>query len=142
MHMAGAKKRGARASGALVHCFECDQSCCRTSVVEIDAPRSLREYSDVLFYLYHRDTRIVAVKSSRNTQWYVEFDAPCRNLKDGLCVIYSARPSVCRDYDMRHCERNTRRRITTITTPKELCDYLRENKRTRMADKLAETHAV
>ena len=88
----------------------------RTAVVEVEAPRLLRQYSDLLFYLYHRDTKIVAIKGAGKIQWYIEFMSGCRHLVDGRCTIYDKRPDVCREYDMRYCERNTRRTVTNIQT--------------------------
>jgi len=124
----------------IVHCFDCDQACCKTAVVEVDPPRSLRGYSDLLFYLYHKDTQIVAVKGNGKIHWYVEFLSPCRNLANGRCSIYPWRPEVCREYDVRHCERNTRRAITCMKKPSDFYAFLRQEGRTRALERLLATH--
>jgi len=134
-------KKPAKHKHGVVHCFDCDQACCRTAVIEVEAPRSLRDYSDLLFYLYHKDTRIVVATSGRKREWYVEFLARCRHLEsDGRCAVYDRRPLVCREYDMNYCERNTRHPITHLRTPEDFYRFLRDNGRGRVLDRLLRTH--
>ncbi len=127
----------------VLHCFDCDQVCCRTAVVEVEPPRSLRDYSDLLFYLHHHDTQIVVARNGRKREWYVEFMAACRYIdSEGRCTIYERRPLVCREYDMMYCERNALRPFAYMRTPEEFYDFLRTDGRKRILDKLLATHVL
>ena len=135
--MADEKKSGKQ---ELVHCFDCNQMCCRTTVIEVDPPRSIRDYSDLLFYLYHFDTEVVVAKNSGKKEWFVEFMSPCRFLTDGRCEIYEKRPLVCREYDMDGCEFNRPKAFTYIRTPDEFFQYLERKGPKRILKKLKKTH--
>jgi len=124
----------------LVHCFDCNQICCRTTVVEVEAPKSTRDYSDLLFYLYHCDTELVIAKNGKKKEWYVEFMSPCKFLVEGRCAIYEHRPLVCREYDMDSCERNRAKSFTYIRSPEEFFDYLEKKGPGKMYRKLRKTH--
>jgi len=131
----------ARGAGP-VACSDCDQRCCRSVCIEVDPPRSHRDYSDLLFYLYHRDTRIVVAKNARHREWYVEFVSPCRHLVDGRCRIYQKRPPVCREHEMESCERNRPENFLYIESPREFFDFLENDGRTRALEYLRRTHAA
>lgn len=142
--MAGKKKpsRKERKKGKaeIEHCFDCNQICCRTAVIEVDPPKTLRDHSDLLFYLYHFDTEVVIAKSGGKKEWYVEFMSPCRNLVDGRCTIYEHRPLVCREYDMTDCEHNNKKRFTYLRSPDEFFKYLKKKGRKGIWKKLKKTH--
>lgn len=138
--MANTAKSAAR-KRKTVHCFDCDQACCRTAVIEVDAPRSLRDYSDLLFYLHHDDTQVVVAMNGRRREWYVEFLSRCRYLgTDGRCAIYERRPLVCREYDMSYCERNTVHPFAHLRSPEDFYTFLRDQGRARILDRLLHTH--
>jgi Fe-S-cluster containining protein len=121
-------------------CFDCDQICCRTAVIEVDPPKSLRDHSDFLFYLYHFDTRIAIAGNPGREQWFVEFMSPCRHLVDGRCAIYERRPIVCREYDSRTCERSRPERFEYISTPEEYMGYIEKRAPARLIAKLKDSH--
>ena len=84
-----------------VHCVECGR-CCTYVAVGINAPRTLRFATDVLWYLYHEN---VSVFVDWEGQWYVKSDTRCKNLTaHGLCGIYERRPGICKDFDWQECE--------------------------------------
>ena len=138
--MAKDVKENASGSGELIGCFDCNQLCCRTTVIEVDPPRSLRDYSDILFYLYHFDTELVIARNGRSREWFVEFMSPCMHLVDGRCSIYEKRPLVCREYDMEECEYNNQERFLYIKTPEEFYAFLKTDGRTKILAKLKKTH--
>lgn len=135
-------KRKTGEDDGMLHCFECDQICCRTAAIEVEAPKSLRDWSDLLFYLYHDKTQIVIAKNGRSKEWYVEFMTPCKNLVDGRCADYEKRPLVCRDYEMDGCERNTENPFTYLRTPEEFFEYLKAKGKKKILKKISKTHRV
>ncbi len=141
MHRTHRHDTSARNKETAIHCFDCDQTCCRTVVIEVDAPRSLRDYSDLVFYLHHGGTEVVVAESGRKREWYIQYHSPCRNLsKDGRCRIYVKRPLVCREYDWQHCERNTSSAMHYIRSTEEFYEFLKKIGKTRILEKLVATH--
>jgi len=136
----GSKGKSPGRGGEYVHCFECNQICCRTTVIEVDPPKTLRDYSDLLFYLYHFDTEIAVADNEGEIEWYVEFMSPCRFLSGGRCMIYEKRPQVCREYDMETCEYNMPERFTYVRSPEEFFEYLEAHGPKRILKKLRKTH--
>lgn len=134
------KKKDKKGKGETVHCFDCDQICCRTAVIEVDPPKSFRDYSDFLFYLYHENTQVVVVKSKKKLEWFVEFMTACRHLVDGRCAVYEHRPLVCREYDMDGCERNPKNRFIYLKRPEDYLKFLKKHGKTRFLKKLKKTH--
>jgi Fe-S-cluster containining protein len=134
---AGRKKKS---ESERITCFECDQICCRTAVIEVDPPKSFRDYSDLLFYLFHFDTEVVIAKNGGKKEWFVEFMTRCRFLVDGRCEIYEQRPLVCREYEMKTCERNRPGRFTYIRSADEFLDYVDRKGPKRIRKKLRKTH--
>lgn len=132
--------KGGKKKDDLLHCFNCDQICCRTAAIEVDSPKSLRDYSDMLFYLYHFNTQVVIAKNAGKKEWYVEFMTPCRHLVNGRCDIYEWRPIVCRKFEMETCERNMPQNFTYIKSPEELFAYLKKKGPKKILKKLEKTH--
>ncbi len=139
LHSPGTTARAASRSKT-THCFECSQVCCRTTVIEVEAPRTLRDHSDLLFYLYHFDTEIAIADNDGQIEWYVEFMSPCRFLSGGRCMIYDHRPKVCREYDMETCEYNLPERFTYIRTPQEFFEHLARHGPKGVLKRLEKTH--
>ena len=140
MHQATHKAKEKRQPRDPIHCFDCDQICCRTVVIEVDPPRSLRDYSDFVFYLHHKDTEVVVIEEGRKREWYVQYHSSCAHLSRGRCMIYDKRPLVCREYDPLHCERNTASQIHYLRSDEELFRYMKALGRTRVLKKLMDTH--
>ncbi|NOT34099.1 MAG: hypothetical protein HOP12_08010 [Candidatus Eisenbacteria bacterium] len=83
-------------------CAGCTK-CCSYITVEIDKPRTPREYDQWLWAIMHRNVSLFVERPER---WFVCFEAPCENLNDaGRCGIYGRHPVLCREYDPRECER-------------------------------------
>jgi len=77
--------------------------CCTYITVEVDAPRTPREYDQWIWALHHENVNLYVEKPER---WFVAFDTRCNHLgHDGRCGIYGKHPVLCREYDPRSCER-------------------------------------
>lgn len=78
-------------------------TCCSYITVEVDKPRTPREYDQWLWAIMHRNVSLYVEKPER---WFLCFDTPCEHLgADGRCGIYGRHPVLCREYDPRSCER-------------------------------------
>ena len=109
-------------AGALKLCTECGK-CCTYVSVGIDEPRSVRQATDILWYLYHEN---VSVYRDGDGEWSVVFETRCRNLQpDLLCGIYPERPLICRDFDNTTCEVNDPVGGRTFEAPGEFLEYLK-----------------
>jgi len=114
------KKRAIHSSGEKT-CEGCGGLCCSYAAVETDAPTSIDDYEDLVFYIYHGVKVSVAQDDPRKRTWFLEFPGRCRYLTaEGLCTIYEHRPRVCREHDIEECERYNHEEITDITTVAEL----------------------
>jgi Fe-S-cluster containining protein len=118
---------------ALVRCTECAR-CCRYVGVGINAPKTPRLATDVLWYLYHEN---VSVYRDEQGEWSVLFETRCRNLRaDLLCAVYDERPHICRGFDNTECDVNAPgARALTLREPAEFLRWL-EAKRPRLYAKL------
>lgn len=109
--------------GAPIPCLECGR-CCTYVAVGINAPRTPRYASDVLWYLYHER---VSVHRDLDGEWSVVFETRCRNLQDDLkCSVYAQRPHICRAFDDSGCEVNAPdNRDRVFHAPREFLEFLR-----------------
>jgi hypothetical protein len=82
-------------------CVGCDH-CCRYVSLEIDRPRTKKDFEYIRWYVLHRN---VSVLLDWEGAWFLQFDTPCEWLVDGRCSHYRLRPDVCREYDPAECER-------------------------------------
>ncbi len=68
--------------------------CCTYITVEVDSPRSPREYDQWLWAIMHRN---VSLYVERPEKWFIAFETRCENLGgDGRCRIYGRHPVLCR----------------------------------------------
>ncbi|MHC4712737.1 MAG: YkgJ family cysteine cluster protein [Planctomycetota bacterium] len=140
MSQRGKSKRSrAGRKDRLIACDKCDQICCRTTAIEVEGPRSFRDWEDFLFYLHHFDTEMVIVDDAGRREWYLQLMSPCRFLDArGRCTMYEHRPETCREYDERICERNRSEQFTYIRSPAELLKYLEKKGPARVLKRLKE----
>lgn len=83
-------------------CIKCGAECCRTVGMDIDAPKTKKDWEYIKWYLFHEG---VEVYKTKDGSWTVEFKAKCRHLnKDKTCAIYGDRPAVCREYSEMECD--------------------------------------
>ena len=86
-----------------VSCLQCAK-CCTYVAVGINPPTTPKLATEILWHLYHHG---VSVCRDEAGEWYVQFEARCKNLGAGnLCEVYLNRPHICRAYDDQSCEVN------------------------------------
>jgi hypothetical protein len=105
-----------------VSCLQCAK-CCTYVAVGINAPTTPRLATEILWHLYHHG---VSVCRDEAGEWYVQFEARCKNLGAGnLCEVYLNRPHVCRSYDDQSCEVNAPQPgLVEFKEPGEFLTYL------------------
>lgn len=81
-------------------CTTCNGACCRYVSVRLEAPRSRRDFDEIIWFVCHDN---VVVYKDTDNDWLVEMMTPCLFLKGNKCGIYDNRPKVCRDYDPGNC---------------------------------------
>jgi len=85
-------------------CGECGGRCCAYVAIEIDKPKSKKDYDVIRWYLSHKNVNVFI---DHDNKWHVEFRTPCEYQKsDKKCGIYSIRPTICREHGTREgdCE--------------------------------------
>jgi Fe-S-cluster containining protein len=109
-----------------VSCLQCAR-CCTYVAVGINAPTTPKLATEILWHLYHEG---VSVCRDESGDWFVQFEARCRNLGEGnLCAVYFNRPHICRAYDDRSCEVNAPQPgLVEFKEPKEFLEYLSRKK--------------
>lgn len=126
----------APAATRLVACTECGK-CCTYVSVGINEPSSLRNASDILWYLYHEK---VSIYRDGDGEWSVVFETRCRHLEGSLlCAVYPERPIICRDFDNTTCDVNDPEGGLALATPEEFLAWLKE-RRPRLYRRLAERY--
>jgi len=105
-----------------VSCLQCAK-CCTYVAVGINAPTTPKLATEVLWHLYHQG---VSVCRDEAGEWYVQFEARCKNLGEGnLCSVYFNRPHICRAYDDQVCEVNAPQAgLVEFKEPKHFLEYL------------------
>lgn len=94
-------KKGKKLKGSLEKCIVCGSACCRYVSVELSTPRSILDFDNLLWRLYHENVH--AFKDADG--WFLMIYNPCVNLdKEGKCTIYDRRPLTCRDHSADDCE--------------------------------------
>jgi Fe-S-cluster containining protein len=112
----------AQPDDGLVPCLECGR-CCTYVGVGINAPRTTRSASEVLWFLYHDK---VYVYRDGDGEWSVHFETRCRHLAPDLtCRIYEERPHVCRSFDNETCDVNSKEgEALSFTSPEQFLHWL------------------
>jgi uncharacterized protein len=112
-----------QAAPGRVSCLQCAK-CCTYVAVGINAPTTSKLATEILWHLYHRG---VSVCRDEAGEWYVQFEARCKNLGTGnLCEVYLTRPHICRDYDDQSCEVNAPQvGLIEFREPQPFLEYLR-----------------
>lgn len=82
-------------------CLGCS-NCCEYVSLQIDTPRSLKDFDHILWYVLHKD---VWVYIDDENDWYVQFNTPCEKLDNMRCGYYETRPLICRAYEPASCVR-------------------------------------
>ena len=84
----------------ILNCDECSD-CCKYLVIEVDKPTCKKDYSDFMWYLYHKD---ISLFIDHDNSWNLEIRNICESLdKNGKCKVYDERPVICRKYEHENC---------------------------------------
>ena len=76
-------------------CSKCAALCCRYFALQIDTPKTAKQFDDIRWYLCHENV-VVFIEDG---EWYVGVLNKCKHLgADNLCGIYETRPNQCADY--------------------------------------------
>ena len=88
-----------------VLCEHCTAACCRYLAIEIDEPKSARDFDDIRWYVMHEGISVFV----EDGDWYIQIQTRCKNLgDDNRCRIYDSRPEICREYEPGQCDYSTR----------------------------------
>jgi Fe-S-cluster containining protein len=114
-----------RPAAPLVACTECGK-CCTYVSVGINEPSSLRNASDILWYLYHEK---ISIYRDGDGEWSVVFETRCRHLQGSLlCAVYPERPIICRDFDNTTCDVNDPEGGLAFATPEAFLAWLKQGR--------------
>ena len=84
-------------------CAQClPAKCCRYFSIQIDTPRSKRDFDDLIWMIAHRQVSIYIEKR----KWFLMIHTQCRFLDTDTnkCAVYETRPEMCRDHSVKDCE--------------------------------------
>lgn len=84
-------------------CSFCEGSkCCNHISMEIDTPKTMEDFDQLLWKISHNQIEIYKDEGS----WHLMVTAvPCNHLlPSGACGIYEKRPMICREYSNEYCE--------------------------------------
>jgi Fe-S-cluster containining protein len=119
-------------------CASCTALCCRYIALEIDRPRTERDFEDLRWYLLHEKISIFVDGKT----WFLNVETRCKALgADNLCTIYETRPAICREYKNDFCDKDGGEFDLLFETPEELMAYKAkmERQRRRKARKRTES---
>jgi Fe-S-cluster containining protein len=99
--------------------------CCSYVAIEIDSPATVKQATQLLWYVYHEGVSLYA----NDDEWMVQFDTTCIHLQpDYRCGIYETRPHICREFANEDCEINTGDDGKTFYTASEFMAHLKESR--------------
>jgi len=106
-------------------CAQCKGMCCRYISIAIEAPKTRRDYEDLRWYICHEGVGVFLEKG----KWYVLVKNVCRHLdpKTNLCMTYSTRPDICREFPPVECDFRSEEygHDLHFRDDKELAEYIR-----------------
>jgi len=85
-------------------CKECGGKCCEYVAIEIDKPKTKKDFDYIRWFLLHKNVNVFI---DHENKWFTEFRTECLAQKDDkTCEIYSERPKICRDHgtEQGNCE--------------------------------------
>jgi hypothetical protein len=109
------------------NCFECNQECCKSVIVEIDKPETHEDWEDVKWQVAHHNVRVLL---DNEDDWCIEFLTECDMMdENGKCKIYNRRPIMCRNHHPDTCIINGEGDYHQIlfTCIKDVEDYLEKH---------------
>ena len=77
-------------------------ACCKTVGFDIPPPKTLEDFEDIKWHLYHKG---LSVFIDRDDEWTVEVQTKCKQLgPDNNCKVYEDRPPMCSTFDSTQCD--------------------------------------
>jgi len=105
-------------------CEECKGECCRKLAFHIQEPKSMIDFEDMKWYLYHEGCILYI---DNEGDWLVQVPVKCAKLdRNGRCSIYDRRPPICRLSKVEECEKNIDEMKVVFRTVKDLENYMRK----------------
>jgi uncharacterized protein len=99
--------------------------CCSYVAIEIDTPKTVKQATMMLWYVYHEGISLYV----NDDDWMVQFDTTCIHLQpDYRCGVYETRPHICREFSEQDCEVNTGDDGRTFYTAGEFLEYLAQTR--------------
>jgi uncharacterized protein len=106
-------------------CSGCS-SCCEYVTVDIESPKTKEGKDLIRWYLIHG----VSVCLEGKDDWMVYIPQKCKMLdKNGECNMYSKRPTICREYTQKECDKYDQNDAGDITfiDEKTFLNYMKKN---------------
>jgi uncharacterized protein len=99
--------------------------CCSYVAIEVDTPKTVKQATMMLWYLYHEGVSLYV----NEDDWMVQFDTTCIHLQpDYRCGVYETRPHICREFSEKDCEINTGDDGKTFYTAGEFMEHLAQTR--------------
>jgi Fe-S-cluster containining protein len=99
--------------------------CCSYVAIEIDSPVTVKQATQLLWYVYHEGISLYV----NDDDWMVQFDTTCVHLQpDYRCGVYETRPHICREFSEQDCEVNTGDDGRTFYTASEFLEHLAQTR--------------
>lgn len=103
-------------------CDFCTAKCCKYFTVQIERPKTHRDFDYMRWYMLH-DRATIFVEDDK---WYLLVYTTCKHLRsDNRCGIYLTRPAICREYSTNDCEFDDSYTYDRyFETPEQLEEYI------------------
>lgn len=110
----------------MIDCKQCGGECCKKLAFQISKPKTVRDFEDMKWFLYHEG---VIIYIDNEGSWLVQVPTRCTKLdKNDRCTIYDKRPPVCRFSKVEECEMNTNEMDVVFNTIEDLEKYMKKRK--------------
>lgn len=108
-------------------CFECNQECCKSVIIEMDKPETREDWEDIKWQVAHKNVQVIL---DNEDAWCIEFLTECDEMdENGRCKIYDKRPDMCRNHSSQRCAVNGEGSYyeVILKSIKDVEDYLKEH---------------
>lgn len=90
----------------MITCNNCDAPCCKNTFIKFGQVNSIMDLESIKWFVTRKNIRAYIYKN----EWGIEIlDSPCQFINENNnCSIYQNRPSICREYQIENCIKNTK----------------------------------
>lgn len=104
-------------------CSSCTGLCCRYVMVPLDAPETPKAYDWLRYIIAHEG--LIVTRDNDDNDWQLYIPSRCHYLaEDNRCMVYEARPVVCRQYSTEDCDQTVDETgydaMTVFDTPEKI----------------------